>query len=130
MFPRLITVSVLALASVLSGNGATSKHAKAGSGIQGTVVLTGNCPGPQRIGETCAPRPYQGKLAVRLASNQQVVTMTETDGKGDFKVAVAPGKYFITQGGEAKYPMIHSHQIVVVKNKFTTVQIQGDLGMR
>ena len=130
MVLRCTTAIVLALAFVMPGRFAKSKHVKASSGIQGTVLLTGNCPGPQRIGETCPPRPYQGKLAVRLVSNQQVVTTIESGSKGEFKVAVPPGKYFITQGGEAKYPIIHSPEIVVVKNKFTTVQIQGDLGMR
>jgi len=101
-----------------------------GSGIKGKVVLTGNCPGPQRRGEPCPAHPYQGPLAVRLISNDKIVATTYTDKFGDFSVAVPPGKYFITQGGEAKYPMIHSSDVTVVKNKFSRIEIQGDLGMR
>ena len=126
----LIGVAVFAACSVLSGSALSFRHPSKASGIKGKVVLSGNCPGPQRVGETCPPRPYKGEIAVKLVSNQKVVVTTSTDSNGEFSIAVAPGKYFITQAGEAKYPMIHSPEITVVKNKFTKVEIQGDLGMR
>ncbi|HEY6968436.1 MAG TPA: hypothetical protein VJA94_04465 [Candidatus Angelobacter sp.] len=130
MFPRYIAVVLLAFALTSIGICVPKSHSKPTSGIKGKVALTGNCPGPQRIGESCPPRPYEGKLAIRNASDQQVVTTTTTDSKGEFRVAVPPGKYVITQSPETRYPLIHSPEVVVEKNKFTTVQIQGDLGMR
>ena len=130
MVLRCMAAVLLALVLVLSGNCWDGKPSGQTSGIRGTVVLTGNCPGPQRVGESSPPRPYQGKLVIRNASDQHVVATTTTDGKGEFKVVLQPGKYFITQSPETRYPLIHSPEILVQKNKFTTVQIQGDLGMR
>ena len=130
MFARCIAALLLAFLLVSDGHCSPRSHSKPPSGIKGTVVLTGNCPGPQRVAESCPPRPYEGKLAIRNASDQQVVTTTKTDSKGEFKVAVPPGKYVITQSPETRYPLIHSPEVVVEKNKFTPVQIQGDLGMR
>ena len=130
MFVRCITFLVVTLALVSNGNCSDGKSPGKASGIKGTVSLTGNCPGPQRVGESCPPRPYQGRLAIRNAFDQQVAATTTTDSKGGFKVAVPPGKYVITQSPETRYPLIHSPEILVEKNKFTTVQIQGDLGMR
>ncbi len=101
------------------------------SGIRGTIVSTGNCPGPQRKDDTsCGSRPYQGPLAVRRSSDQEIVATVSSNREGNFRIAVPPGKYFITQGGEARYPLIHSDEIVVVKNKFTAVKLSADIGMR
>jgi len=134
MRQRLIFVFVFAIVSAAFSQSPEQlsrfKHRSKSSGIKGKVVLTGNCPGPQRVGETCPPRPYQGQIAVRRTSDQKIVATTTSDSNGEFSIAVAPGKYFITQAGEAKYPLIHSPEITVAKNKFTTVEVKGDLGMR
>lgn|SRR5215471_1478330 len=134
MFRRLIFVFVVAAVSAAflqpSVSALAYKPRSKATGIKGKVVLTGNCPGPQRVGETCPARPYQGKLAITRASDQKIVATTTTDSNGEFSIAVAPGKYFITQAGEARYPIIHSPEITVVKNKVTAVEVQGDLGMR
>ena len=130
MLSRCVAAVLLTLALVCSGNCSDGKHSGGTSGIKGKVVLTGTCPGPQRIGESCPPRPYEGKLAIRRASDQQIVATANSDKSGDFKVVLPPGKYIITQPETTRYPLIHSPEIVVEKNKFTTVQIQGDLGMR
>jgi hypothetical protein len=108
-----------------------SKKSSHSSGINGTIMATGNCPGPQRKDDnSCGPRPYQGPLAVKLSSDQKVVATASSDRDGKFRVVVPPGKYFITQAGESKYPIIHSDEIVVEKHKFTTVKLTADLGMR
>ena len=130
MFCRRVAAVVVVLTLIGAGNCANRKHSEESSGIKGTVLLTGNCPGPQRVDESCPPRPYEGKLAIRNASDQQVVTTTTTDSKGEFKVALPPGKYLITQPQQTRYPLIHSPEVLVEKNKFTNVQIQGDMGMR
>ena len=134
MRQRLIFVFVFAIVSAAFSQSPEQqsrfKHRSKSSGIKGKVVLTGNCPGPQRVGETCPARPYQGKLAITRASDQKIVATTTTDSNGEFSIAVAPGKYFITQAGEARYPIIHSPEITVIKNKVTAVEVQGDLGMR
>jgi hypothetical protein len=124
-------VAVLGTASAMPVQYETVKKSSHSSGIKGTIVSTGNCPGPQRKDDnSCGPRPYQGPLAVKLVSNDQVVATTSSDGNGKFSIVVPPGKYLITQSGESKYPIIHSDEIVVLKHRFTTVNLSADLGMR
>ncbi len=110
---------------------ATTKKSSHSSGIKGTITLTGNCPGPVRKdNDSCGPQPYEGEFAVKRSSDQVVVATGKSNHEGQFKIDVAPGKYIITQAGEARYPMIHSDEIVVAKHKFTTVKLTADLGMR
>ena len=109
----------------------TVKKSGHSSGIKGTIMLTGNCPGPQRKDDnSCGPRPYEGPLAVKRNSDQEVVATGKSDHEGKFSIAVRPGKYIITQAGESRYPMIHSDEIVVTRHKFVTVKLTADLGMR
>jgi hypothetical protein len=136
MKPTILTllftllVSTLGTAAAQPTQSKTVKKSSKSSGIQGTIILTGNCPGPQRINDKCEPRPYQGPLAVKRSSDQEVVATVNSDSKGGFKVALPPGKYFIIQGGESRLPLIHSEEIVVSKHRFTKVKLTGDLGMR
>ncbi|HEV3041315.1 MAG TPA: hypothetical protein VHA33_26360 [Candidatus Angelobacter sp.] len=126
----------MVLAAMLGSNlaiptqcGATKKSSR--SGIEGTIIATGNCPGPQRKDDnSCGPRPYEGALAVKRSSDQTVVATGASDKEGKFRIAVPPGKYIITQAGEARYPIIHSDEIVVSKNKYTRVKLSADIGMR
>src|SRR5258708_2920011 len=116
MLTRLVMflslTAVLGAASTLPVQYQEVKKSTHSSGIKGTVVSTGNCPGPQRKDDDrCGPRPYEGPLAVRRSSDQEVVATGSSDHEGNFRIAVPPGKYFITQGGEAKYPIIHSDEI-------------------
>jgi hypothetical protein len=123
--------AVLATASAMPVQYETAKKSSHSSGIKGTIVATGNCPGPQRKGDdSCGPRPYEGALAVKRNSDQEVVATGKSDRNGEFRIAVPPGKYLITQAGDSKYPIIHSDEIVVVKHKFTTVKLSADMGMR
>lgn len=123
--------TLLGVSLAIPLEGAAKKKPSHSSGIKGTITLTGNCPGPQRKDDnTCGPRPYEGEFAVKRSSDQVVVATGKSDHEGQFKIDVAPGKYIITQAGEARYPMIHSDEIVVEKHKFTTVKLTADLGMR
>jgi len=120
----LETITALPVKSVMFAN---SHHS---SGIKGSIVATGNCPGPQRIDDKCGPQPYQGPLAVKLKSTDKVVATVKSNSKGEFSVKLPPGTYVITQAGESRYPLIHSDDILVTKHKFTTVNLTADIGMR
>ena len=127
----MVLAAVLGIIIAIPLQGAITKQSSHSSGIKGAITLTGNCPGPQRKdNNTCGPRPYEGAFAVKRSSDQVVVAAGKTNHEGQFKIDVVPGKYVITQAGEARYPMIHSDEIVVEKHKFTTVKVTADLGMR
>lgn len=126
---RILSPFVLLLLIAMLGTVSAAKSYHS-SGIKGTIVATGNCPGPQRIDDKCGPQPYQGQMAVKLKSTDKVVATVKSNSKGEFSVKLPPGTYVITQAGESRYPLIHSDDIVVTKHKFTTVNLTADIGMR
>jgi hypothetical protein len=96
------------------------------SGITGVVFETGT-PGPVRLGDP--PRYYKGPLEVMRVSDRQLAGTTTSDENGKFTIALAPGKYFITQANP-HLSRIHSEPITVENGKFTSVKIYADNGMR
>ncbi len=127
----VVLAAMLGITFAIPLQSAITKKSSHSSGIKGTITLTGNCPGPVRKdNNTCGPQPYEGEFAVKRSSDQVVVATGKSNHEGQFSIGVAPGKYIITQAGEARYPMIHSDEIVVEKHKFTAVKLTADLGMR
>jgi hypothetical protein len=65
------------------------------------------------------PDYYRDPLVVRRASDAQIVARGTGNSKGVYTFAVPPGKYFITDAGQLRYPRnIRSGEVIVVKNKF------------
>jgi hypothetical protein len=116
----IAVVAVLLLVPALS-LGQTGK-----SGITGLVEQMGH-PGPTRSDDR--PQYYKGPLEVMRMSDGQLAGTTTSDENGKFTIALAPGKYFITQS-DRSYSRIHSEPITVEKGKFTAVKVTADNGMR
>ena len=118
LIAAMVAVLFLVPASSLSQTGK--------SGITGVVEQMGR-PGPSRRDDP--PRYYSGPLEVMRVSDGQLAGTTSSDENGKFTIALAPGKYFITQS-DRSYSRIHSEPITVEKGKFTSVKISADNGMR
>lgn len=100
------------------------------SGIEGTVFLGPGCPGPVRLDRPCPDQMYKGAMVIKRVSDGKTVAQTETDDNGRFRVALPPGRYFISNVPGPAYPRIHSSEIVVHRNRFTKVELHADTGMR
>jgi|SRR4029077_14661467 len=98
------------------------------SGITVVVIEHGHA-GPSY--PTDPPSYYRGPLVVRRASDRQIVARGTGNSEGVYTFEIPPGKYFITDAGQLRYPRnIHSGEVIVVKNEFTTVKLSHDNGMR
>lgn len=128
-------VVVIAMALACSPLAADAKSRKSGqgsakSGIEGTVLLGPACPGPVRLDRPCPDKPYKAALVIKRVPDQKTVAQTESDENGRFHIALPPGRYLISNAPGPKYPSIQSPEVVVHRNRFTTIEIHADTGMR
>ena len=86
-----VVLGVVALAGCASG---PAKPSTSGIEVTGTVSSSPSCPGPQRAGSPCPPKPVVGS-PVELATNGAVVASTTTDATGRFHMTVPAGTYLI-----------------------------------
>jgi hypothetical protein len=84
-----VVLGVMALAGCASGPAKPS-----GIEVTGTVSSSPSCPGPQRAGSPCPPKPVVG-APVELAAKGAVVASTTTDGTGHFRLTAPAGTYLI-----------------------------------
>jgi hypothetical protein len=99
--------------------------------ISGHVTIGPNCP-VERIDQPCAPSPeaYTSREAVVYAGDGVTeLKRTHLSTQGDYKVAVAPGNYFVQiqpagiRAGDKKYVTVKSGESV-------TVDFDIDTGIR
>jgi hypothetical protein len=123
-FSKLVACLMLCCTAVL----ADSQQESWRSGITVVVIEHGH-PGPTHPGEP--PRYYRGPLAVKRASDGEIMAKGAADKKGHYTFVLPPGEYFITDADQLRPPRnIRSEEIVVVKNQLTAVKLSHDSGMR
>lgn len=100
------------------------------SGISGYIHTGPSCPvvrNPPDPG--CADRPYaNADVSVANAAGKQYQTTSNM--AGNFSVALAPGTYTVTIISSNMLPRCPEQQAVVSANKFTTIDIPCDSGIR
>ncbi len=96
-------------------------------GIEGQVTIGPTCP-VMTLNDPCPDRPYQATVDVLDASGKQVAQF-QSDARGHFKVALAPGAYTIKpqRTGITRAPQ---QDVTVVAGQFTPVEIVYDSGIR
>jgi hypothetical protein len=108
---------------------AASTAATGSAGIAGQTVA-GTCP-VDRGDPPCVPKPVQSRLHVIDSAGRPVATV-DTDGQGQFRVALPAGSYVLRPvlvGGEpARRPT--SLSVVVNAGQYTTVTVRLDTGLR
>src|SRR5260221_7103563 len=84
------------------------------SGIEGSVFLGPICP-VKRIppDPKCADKPYAATIIVKDSTNQAEITQFTSDASGHFKVALAPGSYWLDPVGGTMPPIGRSLQVTV-----------------
>lgn len=90
-----------ALAAALLAAGCLASYGGegVGSGIHGVATLAPACHAEEPDHPSCAPRPYEGKLAVTSATGG-VGGQFSTRADGAFNVSLPPGEYTLGAGGE------------------------------
>lgn len=120
---RLIALSVLVLCALPAGSGAGGKPH---SGLYGKLTK-----GP--VAPTCRPRGHPcyvsaGRATLRFLRNHKVVARAHTTKKGNYRIALAPGRYGVrTSVGRGN---VRPGTVRVRKNTFSHVNFRADTGIR
>jgi hypothetical protein len=114
-------------------NIATTSTETVTSGVQGRVTLGPTCP-VERIppDPNCAPKPYRTTVQVieMYQAKNSPFTTTETDGNGNYKVALPPGKYALQPVGGSTLPRCETKEIEIKAGQLLTADLSCDTGIR
>jgi hypothetical protein len=102
------------------------------SGIAGQILIGPQCPVVRPgMEEECADKSYQATVVVKTASGAREVARFQSDGKGQFRVALRPGTYLLepVPGGPI-LPHAAPMTVQVDAGMFTEVTIFYDTGIR
>ena len=101
------------------------------SGIEGQALIGPVCP-VVRAGTPCPDQPFQATIVVWNTERSQKVRTFDTDEGGRFRVALAPGEYYIEpQSPNPGAPPTPIPQTVTVPpDRFVQITIEYDSGIR
>ncbi len=101
------------------------------SGIEGQALIGPACP-VVREDTPCPDQPFQSTIVVRNAERSEKVRTFTTDEDGRFRVALAPGEYYIEpQPPNPGAPPTGMPQTVTVPpDRFVQITIEYDSGIR
>ena len=112
---------------------ATSTPISSNSGIQGKISLGPTCPVEHIPPDpNCADKPYQATVIVKTTDSQKEITRFKSDASGNFKINLSPGTYLLQpiNNNNSRYPIGSSQTVTVLSNKFITVNLSFDSGIR
>jgi len=98
------------------------------SGITGKIWLGPQCPVVNED-QDCEDKPYQTSVIVKTIDGRKV-TEFSSDLSGQFKVKLAPGRYWLEAADQSKFPHLDLTPIDVEANKFKEVTLHFDTGIR
>ncbi len=125
---RLYPVLAGAVAFALSMNLAAETPAPLTSGIEGTIMVSPNRPGPVRADRPSVSAVPNTQFAVK-SGDATVATFT-TDGEGRFKVSVPAGHYLVMREGAGSRIGRWQFEVDVVAGQVAKVNWKADSGMR
>jgi len=101
------------------------------SGVEGTITVGPTCP-VERIPPdlACADKPYQAIIKVETPDGKKQISQTTSGTDGKFKISLQPGSYLLVAESGSALPRTQSQSVTVEKNKYATVNIVLDSGIR
>ena len=131
MKPAITIIVFLAVAAGLWLACGGNEAAAPTSGIEGQVLLGPACP-VLREGIPCPDQPYQATIVVWNAERTKKLDTFTTDEEGRFRVALAPGVYYIDpQTPDSGGPPTGIPQTITVpQDRFVQITIEYDSGIR
>jgi hypothetical protein len=97
-------------------------------GIEGSVTI-GPLQPVSRPGQADS-KPYQAEIAVKEARSGRTVATFVTAADGTFRVGLKPGDYRLEPTPGKPLPVAPGQDVTVQADRFTTVTIQYDSGIR
>ena len=100
-------------------------------GIMGQILIGPTCP-VERIppDPACAPKGYQATVIVKTSDGTKEITRFTSNKDGTFKVSLDAGTYLLVPISSGTYPRGSQETVIVERNKFTTITINFDSGIR
>lgn len=99
--------------------------------IKGRVMIGPSCGGPILVdSDNCGDKPYETLITVKDEKGEHIITSTNSDSNGEFKVELAPGTYIVIAGNSDKFPASQSQNVKVETNKTSDVSLSLDSGLR
>ena len=98
------------------------------SGIMGKILLGPQC-SIQTDTENCEDKPYQTLVIVKTIDGRKV-TEFSSGLNGEFKVKLAPGRYWLEAADQSKFPHLTLTPVDVEVNKFKEIMLRFDTGIR
>lgn len=132
MRPLLFGSLMLSFSSVLAGcqPAPSALNTDGSSGLEGTVTVGPNCPGPAVAESPCPDRPYPAGLSIETSVGTLLVhVMTRAD--GTYRTALTPGVYRVVPDQPASgFPHAQVVDVTVQTRMFTRLDVMYDTGLR
>ena len=132
-YPTIARISVLCALMVLAACGSPSQSTRdtSTSGVQGVARVDGGC--PVSVNATpCPDRPLRAHVIVTRPGSDTALASVDTDAQGRFKITLNPGQYVLqaTNMTGGLLPASSPHRVSVSADRFTSVRIEFDSGIR
>jgi len=120
------------LASIREAEGLRDDKARAGSGIEGVVLIGPTRPSVRVGDDTPDEAPIAAKLQVMSVADGREVARFESGQDGKFRAALPPGEYLVRPAQEPgqRYPMSVEVQVQVKAGEYSFVTLHLDSGLR
>ena len=103
--------------------------APATSGVQGSLMLSPGCPGPQVAGRNCT-QILPDRTVELLDERGSVVARAATTADGGYRLQAAPGHYTLQVVRQGLYPRCPNMSVTIAAGSMANGSITCDSGMR
>jgi hypothetical protein len=102
------------------------------SGVKGRVTAGPTCPvEPYPPDPACADRGFETTIRIKSLPDRELVKKVHTGEKGRFRTRLAPGRYrLVPRSGKNGFPTCERQDVVVKAERFTSVHLSCDTGIR
>lgn len=97
--------------------------------VRGVVLSAPACPGPERVGWPCPPRPAQGAV-VQAVVAAKAVASARAAADGTFLLSLPEGEYLIHATNVGGYPSTAETTVRVSVARPVSITLTVDSGMR
>lgn len=100
------------------------------SGVEGKILIGPRCPVMRVEDKNCEDAPYPTSIEIFSKNASEPFRIIETDGEGNFKIALEPGVYSLKPKGGNPFPACSKKEVLISTGQFQGIIISCDTGIR